>query len=224
MGNGPESLTLPPYRGLERPMNSADFFSRYLHPSAGLLDAPDTDLPTMDDLRISAASFRESSHDRNSNMNSVLQYLLPEDIALDLEVANKRQLFHAIGQHMRREHALSADEVVLSLSRREQAGSTGLGEGVAIPHARVEGLKRIYAFYAHLKSPIPYDSPDGKPVSDVLTLLVPKPATEEHLTILADATQLLSDRRFRNQLHASASPHDAIELFRKAASASPASH
>ena len=147
-------------------------------------------------------------------MNSVVKYLLPKDISLDLDVANKRQLFHAIGQHMHRQHALSADEVVLSLSRREQAGSTGLGQGVAIPHARVDGLMRICAFYARLKSPIPFDSPDGRPVSHVLALLVPKPATEEHLQILADATQLLSERRTRNRLHGSASAREAYEVFR----------
>jgi len=145
--------------------------------------------------------------------NAVARYLLPQDVCLDLEVAGKRQLFHAIGQHMHREHGLSPDEVVLSLSRREQAGSTGLGEGVAIPHARVIGLDRIYAFYARLKSPIPFDAPDGKEVSDVLVLLVPKPATKEHLAILADALQVLSDRHLRKRLHRSASPRDVIEVF-----------
>jgi nitrogen PTS system EIIA component len=156
-------------------------------------------------------------------LNAVARYLLPQDVRLDLDVANKRQLFHAIGQHMHREHGLSPDEVVLNLSRREQAGSTGLGEGVAIPHARVGSLDRTYAFYARLKSPIPFDSPDGRPVSDVLVLLVPRPASEEHLEILADAMQVLSDRRFRKRLHASVNPSQIVEVFREAATASAAS-
>jgi nitrogen PTS system EIIA component len=152
-------------------------------------------------------------------LNAVARYLLTQDVCLDLDVATKRQLFHAVGQHMHREHGLSPDDVVLSLSRREQAGSTGLGEGVAIPHARLERLDRIYALYVRVKSPIPFDSPDGKPVSDILVLRVPKPATEEHLTILADAMQLLSDRRFRKRLHASSNAHEATEVFREAAAA-----
>jgi len=156
-------------------------------------------------------------------LNAVARYLLPQDVCLDLDVASKRQLFHAIGQHMHREHALSPDDVVLNLSRREQAGSTGLGEGVAIPHARVKGLDRTYAFYARLKSPIPFDSPDGRPVSDVLALLVPGPATEEHLAILADAMQVLSHRRFRRRLHASATPCEVVEVFRDATTAGAAS-
>ena len=157
-------------------------------------------------------------------MNAVAQYLVPQDVCLDLEVANKRQLFHAIGQHMHRQHALSPDDVVLNLSRREQAGSTGLGEGVAIPHARVIDLDRIYALYARLKSPIAFDSPDGRPVSDVLVLLVPRPATDEHLAILADAMQVLSDRRFRKRLHSSTKPLDVVEVFRDAAPEKAAAH
>lgn len=150
-------------------------------------------------------------------LNAVARYLLAQDVCLDLDVASKRQLFHAVGQHMQREHGLSPDDVVLSLSRREQAGSTGLGEGVAIPHARLERLDRIFALYARLKSPIPFDAPDGRPVTDILVLLVPRPAAEEHLAILADAMQLLSDRRFRKRLHASTDPRETIELFREAA-------
>src|SRR4029077_12160149 len=73
-------------------------------------------------------------------------------------------------------------------------------EGVAIPHARVRNLDRIRVSYMRLKSPIPFDAPDGKPVSDILVLLVPKQATEEHIRILAEATKKLSDQRFREQL------------------------
>jgi nitrogen PTS system EIIA component len=149
-------------------------------------------------------------------MNAVARYLLPQDVCLDLDITSKRQLLHAVGQHMQRQHQLSPDDVVLSLSRREQAGSTALGEGVAIPHARIERLDRIYALYVRPRSPIPFDAPDGKPVSDILVLLVPKPATEEHLAILGDAMHLLSDRRFRKRLHASTNQLEAVEVFRQA--------
>jgi PTS system nitrogen regulatory IIA component len=146
-------------------------------------------------------------------LNAIVRYLEPDDICLDLEVANKGQLFDAIGRHMERQHGLSNRWVVMSLSRREQAGSTGLGEGVAIPHARVNGLDRIRAMYARLKSPIPYDAPDGAPVSDVLVLLVPNPAADEHLRILAEATRLFSDRGFRKRLRASGNPQEVAQLF-----------
>lgn len=103
--------------------------------------------------------------------------------------------------------------VVLSLSRREEVGSTGLGEGVAIPHARIKDLDRIQVAYFRLAAPIPFASPDGLPVSDILVLLVPKQATEEHLSILAEATRLFSEPRFRRQLHGCEQASAVRQLF-----------
>jgi PTS system nitrogen regulatory IIA component len=64
-----------------------------------------------------------------------------------------------------------------------------------------------------LKTPIPFDAPDGKPVSDILVLLVPQQATEEHLQILADATQYLADRKLREQLHKCSLAEEVKQLF-----------
>lgn len=149
----------------------------------------------------------------DSAMNAVASLLRPEDILLDVDVSNKLQLLDAIGWHMERLHALRHDWVTLSLSRREQVGSTGLGQGIAIPHARVQDLDRIQAAYMRLKSPIPFEAPDGKPVSDIVVLLVPKQAAEEHLRVLADATQMFADRRFRERLRRCGSPLDVKQLL-----------
>ena len=158
---------------------------------------------------------------RESKLNGIADLLWPEDILLNIEASSKSQLFEEVGRHMERKHALPQGWVVRSLSRREQVGSTGLGEGVAIPHARVKDLDRIYLAYVRLKSPIPFDAPDGKPVSHILVLLVPKQATEEHLRILADATQLLSNRRLRESLCRCHAPADVKELFRGAFASMP---
>ena len=77
-------------------------------------------------------------------------YLQAEDVLLGLNVSNKRQLFQAIGLHTERIGGLPADAVASALMRRELAGSTALGLGVAIPHARVNILKRIRALYVRL--------------------------------------------------------------------------
>jgi PTS system nitrogen regulatory IIA component len=146
-------------------------------------------------------------------LSTIAQYIWPEDIILDIEVDCKDRLFDEIGRHMEREHAMPRAWVATALSRRERVGSTGLGEGVAIPHARVEDLSRVQAAYLRLKTPIPFEAHDGQPVSDVLVLLVPKQATEEHLRILADATQIFSDRRFREQLHSCRHPVEVKSLF-----------
>jgi len=118
-----------------------------------------------------------------------------------------------IGRHTERVHGLPHQSVVISLSYRERIGSTGLGEGVAIPHARIKDLDRIQLVYIRLKSPLPFDAPDGKPVLDILVVLIPKQATEEHLRILAEASQMFSDRHFRKQLHLCTNPLEVKRLF-----------
>jgi nitrogen PTS system EIIA component len=152
-------------------------------------------------------------HTEEPRLNTVADLLLPEDILLNMEVSSKSQLFEEIGRHMEREHAMPQEWVALSLSRREKVGSTGLGYGFAIPHARVKNLDRIQLAYVRLKSPIPFDAADGQLVSDILFLLVPKQAVEEHLGILANATRLFSDRRFREQLRLCQNPLEVKRLF-----------
>jgi PTS system nitrogen regulatory IIA component len=146
-------------------------------------------------------------------VNKVAKYLRSQDICLEMDAADKRALFDAIGLHMHREHSLVHDDVVNGLWRREQAGPTGVGNGIAIPHARVNSLARILAFYARLKSPIAFNAPDDRPVSDVLVLLVPKPAADEHLAVLADAVKLFSVEQFRARLHACTDAEQAFKLF-----------
>ncbi len=146
-------------------------------------------------------------------MNIIARLLQSEDILVDLKVASKAELFDAVGRHMERVHGLHREWVSQSLSRREKVGSTALGQGVAIPHARVAELNRIQPAYVRIKSPIAFDAPDGAPVSDVLVLLVPKAANEEHLRILAEATRLFSDHDFRQRLRQGGSAAELKRIF-----------
>jgi len=146
-------------------------------------------------------------------LKPIADLLSSRDIILDLEVANQAQLFAAIGRHLEAAYGMPQEWVALSLARREQVGSTGLGEGVAIPHARIKDLSCIRLAYVRLRSPIPFGAPDGKPVSDILVLLVPKQATEEHLAILAEATRLFSAAQFRERLQQCGAPAAAKKLF-----------
>jgi PTS system nitrogen regulatory IIA component len=148
-----------------------------------------------------------------TSVSTITDLLRPQDILLDIDVSSKSQLLDEIGRHMERQHAMPREWVVVALARREQVGSTGLGEGVAIPHARIKDLDRVQVAYIRLKSPLPFDAPDGKPVTDVLVLLVPKQATEEHLAILADASRMFSDRRFRDRLQLCRNAQEVERLF-----------
>ena len=152
-------------------------------------------------------------HDEHSCANIIGGLLAVEDVLLDLDPRNNAELFQAIGHHMETRHGLSGEGVTAALSHRERIGSTALGQGVAIPHARIQGLARIQLAYVHLKQPISFEAPDSLPVSDFLVLLVPKQATEEHLAILAEATQVFADRELRERLRQCRSPHEVKEIF-----------
>jgi PTS system nitrogen regulatory IIA component len=133
-------------------------------------------------------------------MKPLAQLLSSEDILLDLDVSTKKGVFEEVGRLFARRHGLPQTEVVDSLDAREKLGSTGLGQGVALPHARIKNLPQAVAAFVRLKMPIPFDAPDAKPVWAMLILLVPERATEEHLQILAELGQIFGDRDFRERL------------------------
>jgi PTS system nitrogen regulatory IIA component len=83
--------------------------------------------------------------------------------------------------------------VLSSLNEREQLGSTGFGHGVAIPHAKIEGLARIYGLFARLGEPVEYKAIDGRPVDLVFLLLSPPDAGAEHLKALAVISRVTRD-------------------------------
>lgn len=146
-------------------------------------------------------------------MTTIAKLLSAEDILLDLEVADQDQLFLEVGRHMEAAHGLPQEWVARSLARREQVGSTGLGDGFAIPHARVADLKRVLLAYIRLKTAIPFAAPDGQPVAEILVILVPKEACAEHLSLLADATRMFSNHQFRARLLLRKQAQEVKQLF-----------
>src|SRR4051812_3152771 len=137
-------------------------------------------------------------------MNLVAKLLPPSNILLDLEVTSKKRLFEQAGLLFENNQGIARSLVFDSLFARERLGSTGLGQAVAIPHGRIKGLKEAVGAFARLSSPVPFDAPDGKPVGLVFVLLVPEHATEQHLHILSELAQMLSDKEFRDHLAAEA--------------------
>ena len=133
-------------------------------------------------------------------MNLIAKLLPPSNILLDLDVTSKKRMFEQAGLLFENNQGLARSLVFDSLFSRERLGSTGLGQGVAIPHGRIKGLKEAVGAFVRLAQPVPFDAPDGKPVNLVFLLLVPEQATEQHLRILSDLAQMLSDRELRDKL------------------------
>jgi PTS system nitrogen regulatory IIA component len=137
-------------------------------------------------------------------MTLVAKLLSPSHVLLDLQASSKKRLFEQAGLLFENHDGLARSVVYDSLFARERLGSTGLGQGVAIPHGRIKGLKEALGAFARLAQPIPFDGPDGKPVNLVFILLVPEQATEKHLQILSELAQLFSDRVLRDAMTAAA--------------------
>ncbi len=109
--------------------------------------------------------------------------------------------------------SLDAEDIFTGLIGRERLGSTGLGDGVAIPHCRLENCQETIGALVKLPEPIDFDAIDGNPVDLLFVLIVPAEATEEHLQILASLAELFSQAEFRQALRQS---NDANSLFQAA--------
>ncbi len=153
-------------------------------------------------------------------MNQIAKLLPAANILLDLDVRSKERLFDALAALFEANQGLSRKLVIDSLSAREKLGSTGLGQGIAIPHGRIKGLREACGAFARMKEPIAFDAPDGKPVAQLFVLLVPEQATEQHLQLLSELAQMFSERAFRERLAAApdaAAVHAEFSAWRPAA-------
>jgi PTS system nitrogen regulatory IIA component len=147
-------------------------------------------------------------------MNQIAELLPVGNVVLDVDVPTKARLFEAVAEVLERDTGLPLATVVASLSAREKLGSTGLGQGIAIPHGRLKGLPEARGAYVRLANPIPFEAPDGRPVAQVFVLLVPEHATDRHLQILSELAQMFSERAFRERLAASATAEQAYSVIR----------
>ena len=115
---------------------------------------------------------------------------------------SRESLFASIGELCSAASGLPPKKLVEALNQREKLGSTGLGMGIAIPHQRIKGLKEPLGAFLRAARPIPFDAPDGEPVSLFFVMLAPEQANETHLRLLAELAQMFSDKGFRELLAA----------------------
>ena len=111
-------------------------------------------------------------------------------IKTSLPGGSKRALLQQLANLAGQRLALDASAILASLNEREQLGSTGFGQGVAIPHGKIEGLTRIYCLFARLAESVDFKAIDGKPVDLVFLLLSPPDAGAEHLKALAAVSRV----------------------------------
>ncbi|GAB4188215.1 MAG: PTS IIA-like nitrogen regulatory protein PtsN [Wenzhouxiangellaceae bacterium] len=139
---------------------------------------------------------------RATSKKRVLE-LLSELLTRDADSEDSRELFEA-------------------LCERERMGSTGLGHGVAIPHARLDGLKEVRAAFMHLRKPLPFDAPDQHDVDLVIGLAVPADCSDTHLKILARVAEQLSNAELREALRAADDSAATLRLLKEWQTPEPA--
>jgi PTS system nitrogen regulatory IIA component len=132
----------------------------------------------------------------------IADLLAPDAVIASLKAQSKKQLLQELSEHAARLTGLPDRRIFETLIERERLGSTGMGQGIAIPHGRIASLARITGFFARLETPIPYDAVDNQPVDLVFLLLAPEGAGADHLKALARVSRLLRNQQTCEKLRA----------------------
>jgi PTS system nitrogen regulatory IIA component len=134
-------------------------------------------------------------------------YLPLENVVLDLSAPSKTMLLRKLSQLASERLAIDETEIARVLTSRENLGSTGIGAGVAVPHASVKGLDRHFCLFARLAKPVDFEAVDDQPVDLVFLLLNPENRAD-HLNILSCIARRVRDEQTAATIRSTASPQD----------------
>jgi len=148
---------------------------------------------------------------------NICQLLSPESTQCCDKTNSKKKVLEKISEMMASSIDCKAQSIFESLLNREKLGTTALGDGVAIPHARVNHCKCATAVFLLLDKPIDYDAPDGKPVDIIFAILVPEDSDNSHLEHLQKIAKLLSDSKIISQIRHAHCDEALYDILEKAA-------
>ncbi len=144
----------------------------------------------------------------------ISEILSAERILSNVETSSKKHALEELAKLIAEtDPSLTYAEIFGCLVAREKLGSTGLGNGVAIPHCRFNGSTNTIAAFLHLKNAIDYDAIDQQPVDLIFALLVPEDSTEEHLKILSQLAEMFSDNSLLDRLRVESSPEEIYKIL-----------
>ena len=139
-----------------------------------------------------------------------------EQISCNSHAASKKRVLEQLSQLLAGSQTeLTQNQVFDSLLSRERLGSTGLGRGVAIPHGRVSGSDKTVLALIKLQEGVDYDAVDNQPVDLLFALLVPEHSTEEHLQLLAQLAEMLSDNKLVSSLRHASDARSLLKTLRE---------
>ncbi len=140
----------------------------------------------------------------------------------DLKAGSKKQLLQELANRSAKLTGLDGRQIFETLLQREKLGSTGLGNGMAIPHGKFANLDRVYGFFARLPNPVGFEANDDEPVDLVFLLLAPESAGADHLKALARISRLLRDSGLVAKLRGTESADGLYAILTEPVSASHA--
>ena len=144
----------------------------------------------------------------------VSDLLSPKRVLPQVRASSKKRLLELVSEALvQDEESLDSREVFESLCARERLGSTGLGNGVAIPHARVTGSSAVQAVFIRLSKPLAFDAVDGKPVDLLFALAVPENCTSDHLKLLSQIAERFSNAELLEKLRSAEDSSELINLL-----------
>ncbi len=146
-------------------------------------------------------------------MIELADILTPGAVVLDLKANSKRQVLRALAERVAEAHGLETGAVLEALLNREKLGTTGIGDGLAIPHAKLAELERLVGVFARLDTPVSFDALDEEPVDLVFLLLAPTDAAAEHLKALARVARVFRDDALCAALRHAGNPTQAFDLL-----------
>ena len=141
----------------------------------------------------------------------ISDFLSPTQVMVDVKASDKSRLLEQLSMEAAAEAGLPAEEVVREIAKREELGSTGVGNGVALPHARLQSLKAPFALIARLSYGIAFEAIDGEPVDIVVLLLIPEGGDSAKGNALAFVARAMRDPETRQRVRTVA---DREALFR----------
>ncbi|MBK1617684.1 PTS sugar transporter subunit IIA [Lamprobacter modestohalophilus] len=133
-----------------------------------------------------------------------------------VEVTSKKRLLESLAELLATARPDCPPASVFDLlNERERLGSTGLGEGIALPHARIEGIDNAVGAFVQLSEGVSFDAPDDQPVDLAFGLLVPQEATDAHLNLLAQLAERFSDPQLRSALRAANDASIVLDVLQR---------
>ncbi|OYD17575.1 hypothetical protein CH333_00160 [candidate division WOR-3 bacterium JGI_Cruoil_03_44_89] len=143
-------------------------------------------------------------------MVNILDYLKEENIKIDLGARNKKEVIKGL----LKSKSLDSKKILQGIMKREELESTGFGNGIAVPHARIDGIPSILILVGVSREGVEFDSLDGKPVNLVFLILAPKSETKLYIYILAKLIKILEKKKNIKELISTDTPQSFIEKLR----------